>query len=175
MSDYDEDDFVEEEYNQEEEENEVEEYDQKVEEYDREENERGVDIEGELQFSEKLNPSDFKRGIGGENIGIIREGKSGKYSDPYSIYKSQIYSKLREKEDYPEDVYSGADEITNLIPKNKLMLMNIDVLCSSLLFLAIYKKKGINSKNIEEFLKNFKYINPFDFVRYIRYISNLLS
>jgi hypothetical protein len=163
MSDYDEDDS----YQGEEED--FTDDDKEVEDIDIE----GVDIEGDLQFSEKLNPSDFKRGFGGENIGVAREGKSGRYGDPYDTYRRQIFVRLREQNNFEDVDLENANKIADFIPKNKLLLMNADVLCPSLIFLSVYKKE-INSKNIEGFLKSFKNIVPFDFVRYIRYIEKLL-
>lgn len=166
MSDYDEDDY----FDNEEEDYRDDDYEEDEEEDEDYEDEEGWEKDETLNISEQLNPSDYKRGFGGENIGTVREGKGGKYSDPYNTYRSQIFLKIREKE-YTEDIYQRSDEIVAKIPKTKLLLMNIDVLIPSLLFLSIYKKK-VTSENIEYFLKDYKSINPFDFVRYIRYMMN---
>jgi len=131
------------------------------------------DKEEEELNTGKLNPSDYNRtgGFASENLGVEKEGKTSKYSNPYDNYLTSIYISLRDS-DESQIIKNLADDIIKKIPKNRLLLLNIDILIPVALFLAIYYKKTPTPLNFENYIKKYKSINPFDFVRYYRHVSS---
>lgn len=127
-------------------------------------------------YGGKLNPSDYNRtgGFAGENIGILREGGRGRYSNLYEIFMSQIYISLRDSDVISQEIKNYAEGYSRKIPKERLLLLNIDVLVPTLLFLAIYREESPNPQEIENYLKKYKNINPFDFIRYYRHIKKYI-
>ena len=140
-----------------------------------EKSKRLSDTEQEDLYTGKLNPSDYARtgGIASENIGTT--SGSGRFGDPYNSYLSQIYIKINET-DYPQKSLDEAVFFSKKIPKNNIMLLNVDVLVPALIYMTYHSsEKNFTAANIEDFLKNYKTLNPFDFVRYIRHLSLLLK
>lgn len=127
-------------------------------------------------YGGKLNPSDYKRtgGFAGEHIGTLREGGRGRYSNLYEIFISQIYIALRDSDTQSQEIKNYAEGYSRRIPKERLLLLNIDVLVPTLIFLAMYREDTPNPQEIENFLKKYKNVNPFDFIRYYRHIQKYI-
>jgi hypothetical protein len=75
---------------------------------------------------------------------------------------------------FHKDSKDRAYRMIEELPEDRMILYNIETLTAACLFLSVYPK-GLNRKNIEEFLRtsnDLVNVNHLDFIRYLRALSH---
>lgn len=139
----------------------------------------GIDDEtlrDDVIFSQIPTQADWARmNIGGQGDVVQDRAKR----DTYTYFLEQTRASLNENmyQNFSEDVKNDTRRIIDKIPEKEVILFNVDVFASAVLFTLIYKPKGgLTPKNVKKYLQqtnnlgNARIKTP-DFIRYCRKID----
>jgi hypothetical protein len=129
----------------------------------------------EIQFSERPDRNAYKNtgGFASEDVGTTQTGRN---ADAGTNYLSIVHVLVNKYDDISVGRRNEAISFSRSIPRERLLLLNVNILVPSLLYLSVMERE-INKVNIEHFSRKHlkKEINIFDFIRYIRYLKMILK